>query len=87
MNDDTISRQAAIDTALRAIGDLQGKDSIRDEYIVSEMEEIPSAERHGHWEFIGGYGYQYRCSVCVTCAERKTKFCPNCGAKMDEVKK
>ena len=41
--------------------------------------------RHGHWEFIGGYGYQYRCSVCVTCAERKTKFCPYCGAKMDEV--
>ena len=39
--------------------------------------------RHGHWEFIGGYGYQYRCSACNTCAERKTKFCPYCGAKMD----
>ena len=49
--------------------------------------DFPAADvaevRHGRWEFIGGYGYQYRCSVCVTCAERKTKFCPNCGAKMD----
>ena len=54
-------------------------------------QSIPAADvaevRHGRWEFIGGYGYQYRCSVCVTCAERKTKFCSNCGAKMDEVEK
>lgn len=42
--------------------------------------------KHGHWEFIGGYGYQYRCSECVTCAERKTAYCPHCGARMDEVK-
>lgn len=39
--------------------------------------------KHGHWEFIGGYGYQYRCSECATCAERKTTYCPHCGAKME----
>lgn len=54
-----------------------------------DIDNMPCADvvevRHGHWEFIGGYGYQYRCSVCVSCAERKTKFCSNCGAKMDEV--
>lgn len=47
----------------------------------AEVQEV----RHGRWEFIGGYGYQYRCSVCCTCAERKFKFCPYCGAKMDKV--
>ena len=39
--------------------------------------------KYGEWEYIGGYGYQYRCSKCVMCAERKTRYCPNCGAKMD----
>ena len=39
--------------------------------------------KRGEWEYIGGYGYQYRCSKCVMCAEHKTRYCPNCGAKMD----
>lgn len=55
--------------------------------VADMLTHFPAADvaevRHGHWEFIGGYGYQYRCSVCVTCAERKTKFCSNCGARMD----
>ena len=41
--------------------------------------------RKGRWEWIGGYGYQYRCSECIMCAERRTKYCPSCGAKMEEV--
>ena len=32
----------------------------------------------GHWKYIGGYGYQYRCSNCIICAEHKTLYCPNC---------
>lgn len=40
---------------------------------------------HGHWEYIGGYGYQYRCSKCFSCASHKTNFCPHCGALMNEV--
>jgi len=38
---------------------------------------------HGRWEYIGGYGYQYRCSKCFMCAGYKTNYCPNCGALMD----
>ena len=51
------------------------------------IKAIPAADvverKVGKWEFIGGYGYQYRCSVCITCAERKEKYCPHCGAKME----
>lgn len=58
-------------------------------FIEDWLPSLPTIEaepvRHGHWEFIGGYGYQYRCSRCVNCVERKTKYCPNCGARMDEV--
>lgn len=54
------------------------------------VETMPSAQptadvverKDGKWEFIGGYGYQYRCSACIMCAEHKTNFCPNCGADM-----
>lgn len=49
--------------------------------------KMPTVEaepvRHGRWEFIGGYGYQYRCSKCIMCADHRTNYCPNCGAKMD----
>lgn len=88
MSDDTISRQAAIATAIsgrvRTLPTTEdGENWIRVNEVRDSLLSLPSAERHGHWEFIGGYGYQYRCSVCVTCAERKTKFCSNCGAKMD----
>lgn len=64
------------------------KDIISDTWVLDRIDELPVIEaepiRHGRWEFIGGYGYQYRCSECITCAERKTQFCPNCGAKMDK---
>lgn len=46
---------------------------------IAESEPV----KHGRWEWIGGYGYQYRCSECFLCAEHRTKYCPNCGAKMD----
>ena len=39
--------------------------------------------RQGHWEWNGDY-------ICSNCRERghrtKWNFCPNCGARMDEVK-
>lgn len=43
---------------------------------------------HGKWELRHeGYGHYWECSVCNTnpCiyVTRNTKFCPNCGAKMD----
>lgn len=50
---------------------------------IEECDDVEPERKHGVWEYIGGYGYQYRCSECVMCAERKTNYCPYCGAKMD----
>ena len=47
-------------------------------------------ERHGHWIYTErgfplAYGYN-RCSVCGrSIGLDSTDYCPNCGAKMDEV--
>ena len=44
--------------------------------------ELELKEKHGHWEWDGDY-------ICSNCGERghrnKWNYCPNCGAKMDEV--
>lgn len=49
------------------------------------LDSLPTVDavKHGRWEYIGGYGYKYRCSECIMCAERTSKYCPNCGAKME----
>lgn len=58
------------------------RDAMKD---VDEQPTVDAVEVvHGHWEYIGGYGYQYRCSNCIKCVEHKTAFCPHCGAKMDK---
>ena len=40
---------------------------------------------HGQWDAVFEYeDFQYaHCSVCGKRSEYMTKFCPNCGAKMD----
>lgn len=51
------------------------------------IDEEPSVDavpvKHGTWQYIGGYGYQHRCSECIMCVERISKYCPHCGARMD----
>lgn len=37
--------------------------------------------RHGRWR--EGVYAGYKCSECRTTWDAPTKFCPNCGAKMD----
>ena len=86
--DELISRQAALRTD--CFGD--GHDGLRAFHVYEDykkmrdyIESLPSVQperKRGKWEFIGGYGYQYRCSACIMCAEHKTNFCPNCGADM-----
>ncbi len=46
---------------------------------------------HGHWEFGCGGSYNgilqvdlWDCSRCGESCGYKSKYCPNCGAKMDE---
>ena len=63
------------------------------------LEHIPAADVapvvHGRWIYIGKYG-EYECSVChgidTDCSDyysshvvTEQDYCPNCGAKMDEV--
>ena len=61
---------------------------VRTESVRATIDSMPTIDaepvRHGHWEFIGGYGYQYRCSNCVRCAEYRTNYCPHCGSRMEE---
>lgn len=39
-------------------------------------------DREARWKG-AGMGYYY-CSLCQNMIGRRTKFCPECGAKMDE---
>ena len=36
----------------------------------------------GEWESFPSLGTDCRCSLCKTKTKSRTKFCPNCGAKM-----
>ena len=36
----------------------------------------------GMWESFPSTGIQYRCSACKKKSNRKSVFCPHCGAKM-----
>ena len=45
-----------------------------------------TAIRHGRWDEIGGYepeNHGFVCSVCDFATTDKSRFCPNCGARMD----
>ena len=62
------------------------------EICTQEINSIPAADVapvvHGEWLLRHeGYGHYWECSVCHTnpCiyVTEHTKFCPNCGAKMD----
>lgn len=41
--------------------------------------------RHGRWERIDWYpcGHDFICSACDSRNDRRSNFCPDCGAKMD----
>lgn len=42
--------------------------------------------RHGRWEVVdGAEPRRYGCSVCKKLSWTEDNYCPNCGAKMDEV--
>lgn len=64
------------------------------EQVAGLVATMPTIEaepiRHGHWIYTErgfplAYGYN-RCSVCGrSIGLDSTDYCPNCGAKMDEV--
>ena len=49
--------------------------------------KIPAADvelvRHGKWIPYNAKKCLYTCSECNALPKDKTKYCPNCGAKMD----
>lgn len=84
MNDDTISRQAAIDEC--------NKDGAYGYISAKELMQLPTitAERRGKWERVRNddNGYDFRCSFCHRFRFhngelRRYKYCPNCGATME----
>ena len=76
--DDLIRRQDAIDSPVKMVS--EGLEWIPVYYI----KELPSAEperKKGKWDDIGGV-IRYGCPFCHHSQERKSNFCPNCGADM-----
>ena len=57
--------------------------------IVDDVMEIPTADVapvvHGDWIEDGYIGYPCVCSICGTPTDKefRTRYCPNCGARMD----
>ena len=103
MNNDLISRQAAIDTAIsgrvRALPTTEdGEDWIRVNEVRDSLLTLPSAQRTGRWIVVSdGYGNGEATACICECSEckdtiwvykksdRKWKYCPNCGARMEGV--
>ena len=88
---DLISRQAAIEDIRTMIP----KDARFDiKWIEMWLMQLPSAEplRHGKWEMKPDpFGFFDEIPVCSECGcttkmREKTKYCPDCGARMDERK-
>lgn len=40
--------------------------------------------RQGRWLERGLYALGYRCSICNEVALCRSRYCPNCGARMDD---
>ncbi len=89
---DCISRQATVD-AFNAFADEVNQDTDIHEAIeiVLNLPSVTPAEKVGHWEWkqydiafpeIGNY----HCSSCDAVGKNGDNYCPNCGAKMQEMK-
>lgn len=60
----------------------------REDLIESAVKMIMRLEvQHGHWEIIdkGHFFYDWKCSKCGGSGRADYLFCPNCGAKMDDI--
>ncbi len=89
---DYISREVAVKIAEKyglAEGSTLGHHSGIADCIALEISRVPAADvapvRHGHWRRFADCGVT-QCSVCDYSVEEYIEFryCPNCGAKMDE---
>ena len=89
MNNDLISRQAAIDfikehsypvrydeTSIE-----QGMTLTGIEQALNEVPTIQLQQKTGYWFDVGSLSC--RCSECGGKSNRESRYCPNCGAKME----
>ena len=60
------------------------------EYDTKLIDEIPAADiapvQHGWWIWHNKwepFEFKYECSICHDGSDLESKYCPNCGAKMD----
>lgn len=93
---DLISRQAAID-GVKTLHDVAWKNrhepTLSANVVLDMIRELPSAQpkKKGKWETEirsnrdGTRSAYYACSVCGVYAIDEYKFCPNCGARMEEL--
>lgn len=54
---------------------------------ITNAPELLNEQKHGHWIRSPGFKPDWKCSVCngyYFGDPRMFKFCPDCGAKMDE---
>lgn len=82
-----IEREAVIKEQQRFLGYLDNDMLNRLEIAVKRLPIANVEERKtGKWKLIGadkrGRGGIYLCSACDDCNPYKTRFCPNCGARM-----
>ena len=89
---DLISREALLEV-LRGLKPSGFEQSFAGQVAIRCIEAAPAVDaepvRHGRW---GEYEFfplspslnGYPCSNCGQHVDRKTCYCPNCGAKMDE---
>lgn len=82
MDNDTISRQAAI-SFIENVPYIKDHQSMGD-LIKAWLEQIPAVQpeqKIGRWFDIGSMSC--RCSECGCKNNRESRYCPNCGAKME----
>ena len=87
MNDDTISRRAAIKAICEHGTELERRGitvlavANHKQVTVDLLENLPAAERRGRWIDMDDY---VMCSCCgATHYGVDKNYCPNCGAKME----
>lgn len=93
MSDDTIYRQTAIDAMKKLCENYTQTTSTKHphiDFIIEELEALPSAQRTGRWIFEtldGTPGYRPTvmfCSKCGRVSIADYSYCPHCGARMEE---
>lgn len=88
--DDLISRQAAIEALEKfekqCWEDMCFRPLMSDaRMIIKVLPSVDPKQRTGRWELAIGYDpkRKFMCDQCARMAYEQSKYCPNCGAKME----